>query len=149
MGQLTGGSTPSRSSKSGLERCKSHVRAAAARAWRRSSDWEPAGYASLSLLVRTHPAHPPPSPLPCRYPGKKSATPEALASLLGAIERFQAALEAPNWLAAGPGYSALIDGPNWVDYFLLVELTKNPDGYRWVWLSQGSAFNAGVKRAGQ
>ena len=29
-----------------------------------------------------------------------------------------------------PAYTTLIDGPAWVDYFLLVELTKNPDGYR-------------------
>lgn len=29
-----------------------------------------------------------------------------------------------------PGYPALIDGPAWADYFLLTELTKNPDGYR-------------------
>ena len=44
---------------------------------------------------------------------------------------LQAALEAPNWLTASPDYTSFIDGPNWVDYFLLVELTKNPDGYRW------------------
>jgi hypothetical protein len=42
----------------------------------------------------------------------------------------QAALDAPDWLTASPGYTSFIDGPNWVDYFLLVELTKNPDGYR-------------------
>jgi hypothetical protein len=39
---------------------------------------------------------------------------------------FDATLAAPDWLEK---YTDLVDGPAWVDYFLLVELTKNPDSY--------------------
>ncbi|GAB4816688.1 hypothetical protein N2152v2_003734 [Parachlorella kessleri] len=70
------------------------------------------------------------NPFQLKYPGKKDATPGMLAWITDSINQFQAALEAPNWLTASPDYTSLIDGPNWVDYFLLVELTKNPDGYR-------------------
>jgi hypothetical protein len=37
-----------------------------------------------------------------------------------------------------PAYTTYIDGPTWTDYFLLTELTKNPDGYRWAPLHAGT-----------
>ena len=69
-------------------------------------------------------------PFVLKYPSELPS--DGGAALLDYINRFQAALEAPDWLqrAGGDAYSALIDGPAAVDYFLLVELTKNPDGYR-------------------
>lgn len=69
-------------------------------------------------------------PFQIKYPSSSKATPEDLSWLLDYINDMQAALNAPDWLTATPSYTSLIDGPNWVDYFLLVELTKNPDGYR-------------------
>lgn len=38
----------------------------------------------------------------------------------------------PSACSRTPSYTTYIDGPSWTDYFLLTELTKNPDGYRWV-----------------
>jgi hypothetical protein len=64
----------------------------------------------------------------CRYP--KNATADQEAWLLRYINSFQEALYAQDWLARSPSYTSLIDGPAFVDYMLLVELTKNPDGYR-------------------
>jgi hypothetical protein len=60
------------------------------------------------------------------------AAPDGGAALLRYIDDFQAALEAPDWLARGPNasYTAFIDGPSFADFFLLVELSKSPDGYR-------------------
>lgn len=67
-------------------------------------------------------------PFRLRQPKKAGAA--ALAWLAAYMQRVQDELEAPDWLARSPGYTALLDGPSWVDYFLLTELTKNPDGYR-------------------
>ena len=53
-----------------------------------------------------------------------------MAWLLRYVNSFQEALFAQDWLARSPSYTSLIDGPAFVDYMLLVELTKNPDGYR-------------------
>lgn len=52
--------------------------------------------------------------------------------LLGYIEDFIAALEAPDWLQrqGNASYASFIDFQAAIDYFLLTELTKNPDGYR-------------------
>ena len=38
----------------------------------------------------------------------------------------------PPGCSRSPSYTTFIDGPSWLDYFLLTELTKNPDGYRCV-----------------
>ena len=60
------------------------------------------------------------------------AAPDGGAALLRYIDDFQAALEAPDWLARGPNasYTAFIDGPSFAAFFLLVELSKSPDGNR-------------------
>ncbi|KDD76274.1 CotH protein [Helicosporidium sp. ATCC 50920] len=47
-----------------------------------------------------------------------------------ALSNFTAALNGPNWLDAKTGYTSHLNFQSWVDYFLLVELSKNPDGYR-------------------
>ncbi|EFN58239.1 hypothetical protein CHLNCDRAFT_142143 [Chlorella variabilis] len=67
---------------------------------------------------------------PFQMKDPKKAGPEALAWLTGYLQAFQDALEAPDWLIRSPSYTTFIDGPSWLDYFLLTELTKNPDGYR-------------------
>ncbi|KAL4447270.1 hypothetical protein ABPG77_007303 [Micractinium sp. CCAP 211/92] len=61
---------------------------------------------------------------------KPKAVPQAVGWLNAYLQAFQDALEAPDWLSRTPGYTSYIDGPAWVDYFLITELTKNPDGYR-------------------
>ena len=68
----------------------------------------------------------------CRYPNKANETKEATDALLLYLTDFQAALNAPDWLTRqGNGsYSSYIDGPSFVDFFLVSELSKNPDSYR-------------------
>ncbi|KAL4858496.1 hypothetical protein ACK3TF_001466 [Chlorella vulgaris] len=36
----------------------------------------------------------------------------------------------PFQMNRSPSYTSFIDSPSWLDYFLITELTKNPDGYR-------------------
>ncbi|PSC71257.1 spore coat isoform A [Micractinium conductrix] len=76
----------------------------------------------------------------------KKAPAEAKDWLTNYLGSFQEALEAPDWLSRSPAYTTLIDGPAWVDYFLLVELTKNPDGYRgstYLYKDRGAPLAAG------
>ena len=47
--------------------------------------------------------------------------------LLKYLESFQAALASPDWLQQYPKF---VDRDAFIDFFLLVELSKNPDGYR-------------------
>jgi hypothetical protein len=58
--------------------------------------------------------------------------PDGGAALLAALAAGQEALEADDWLArpADKAYSAFFDVGAAIDYLLLTELTKNPDGYR-------------------
>lgn len=51
-----------------------------------------------------------------------------------AVDDFEAALLSDRFKDADKGYPAFIDVDSFVDYFLLSEVTKNPDSYR------GSAF---------
>lgn len=52
--------------------------------------------------------------------------------LLNYLKDFESALNAPDWLQrqVNLSYTSFIDGPAFTDFFLLVELTKSPDGYR-------------------
>ena len=52
--------------------------------------------------------------------------------LLNYLNDFETALNAPDWLQrqGNASYTAFIDAPEFTDFFLLVELTKSPDGYR-------------------
>lgn len=59
-----------------------------------------------------------------RYPKDEK---EAAAWLGTYLTDFQAALDSESWLKEYPPF---VDQPSWVDYFLTVELTKNPDAYR-------------------
>ena len=58
--------------------------------------------------------------------------PDGGAALLAALAAGQEALEADDWLdrPADASYRAFFDVDAAVDYLLLTELTKNPDGYR-------------------
>lgn len=69
------------------------------------------------------------NPFVLKYP---KTVPDGGAWLLNYMNDFQSALNASDWLqrSGNDSYTSFIDGPAFVDYFLLTELTKNPDGYR-------------------
>ncbi|OHB68886.1 MAG: hypothetical protein A2V70_12790, partial [Planctomycetes bacterium RBG_13_63_9] len=52
------------------------------------------------------------------------------AYLEGYVNSFEAALYGPNFRDPDVGYRAYIDVDSWIDNWILVELTKNIDGYR-------------------
>lgn len=70
-------------------------------------------------------------PFVIKEPSDKDVTPEALAFLIDYVNEFQDALNSSDWLAENPpAYLTYINQTSWIDYFLLVELTKNPDAHR-------------------
>lgn len=63
-------------------------------------------------------------------PEEDEVTPVQKAWLTRYLNRFEAALYGPDFLEPGEGYLPFIDVPSFVDYHLLVEVTKNVDGHR-------------------
>lgn len=87
---------------------------------------------ALPTLPAAHPltalSNPPsPSTTP-RYPKNDST---ANAWLVNYLTDFHTALFGADWLDAKAGYSPFVDQSSWINYFLTVEASKNPDGYRW------------------
>ena len=63
-------------------------------------------------------------PFVLKYPKNE---PEAVTWLDNYLTEFHDALFSADWLRAYPPF---VNQSTWVDYFLVVELSKNPDGYR-------------------
>jgi len=63
-------------------------------------------------------------------PKEEEVTPQQAAYIKGYLDAFEAALHGPN--AADPllGYAAYIDVGSFIDHHILVEMTKNIDGFR-------------------
>ncbi len=70
----------------------------------------------------------PPIPSLAGEPGY--ATAEQRQWLIDHIEEFEAVLHGPNFADPKEGYAKYIDVDSWVDTWLLVEFTKNIDGFR-------------------
>lgn len=72
-------------------------------------------------------------PFVIKYPTPKDATNVSLAEswLSNYLSTFQAAVMAEDYLTASdPSYLDFLELDTFIDYFLLTELTKSPDGYR-------------------
>lgn len=61
---------------------------------------------------------------------KGEITPEQLAWIKAYINEFEAVLYGPNFADPKDGYAKYIDIDSWVDTWLMVEMTKNIDGFR-------------------
>jgi hypothetical protein len=75
-------------------------------------------------------------PFVIEEPGRRNYTPEAGEALIDYVNAFQKALFNADFSTATSNstqlaeYNQYIDQQGMVDYFLMVEVTKNPDGYR-------------------
>lgn len=67
-------------------------------------------------------------PFVIKDPNEEDFTPEASQAFLDFINRFQIELFSPDF--PDSNYKDYIDMQGLIDYFLMVEVTKNPDGYR-------------------
>eukprot|EP01025_Chloroclados_australasicus_P006745 TRINITY_DN12159_c0_g1_i1.p1 TRINITY_DN12159_c0_g1~~TRINITY_DN12159_c0_g1_i1.p1 ORF type:complete len:888 (+),score=77.43 TRINITY_DN12159_c0_g1_i1:170-2665(+) len=64
------------------------------------------------------------------YPRPRDLTEAEASYIMGYLDEFEAALASKQFRNAAVGYRAYIDIDTFVDYMLVVEATKNPDGYR-------------------
>ncbi|KAL6771033.1 hypothetical protein ACKKBF_B33660 [Auxenochlorella protothecoides x Auxenochlorella symbiontica] len=87
-------------------------------------------YGPTDLLTETLPGYD--FPFVIKYPKSKVPSENKLASswLSTYLLDFNTAILADDYLTASPGYTQYIEAPSFIDYFLLTEVTKNPDGYR-------------------
>ena len=63
-------------------------------------------------------------------PDASEATPAQINYLRAYLNQFVAALDGPEFTDPVNGYRRFIDVDSWIDHWLLVEMTKNIDGYR-------------------
>jgi hypothetical protein len=64
------------------------------------------------------------------YPKPEDIVPEQKDYIQDVVRQFETALAGENFKDPATGYAKYIDVNSFVDYFLLNEITKNPDGYR-------------------
>lgn len=64
------------------------------------------------------------------YPKADDITSEQKEYIAKYVDDFETALRSKNYKDPSTGYRAYIDVPSFVDFFLLNELSHNPDGYR-------------------
>lgn len=64
------------------------------------------------------------------YPKEREATPAQKAYIKGYMDQFETALNGPNFKDPNIGYAKYIDVDSFIDQHLLVEFTKNIDGFR-------------------
>jgi hypothetical protein len=63
-------------------------------------------------------------------PGQDEITPEQESYLTGYINEFYGVLNGPGFADPVNGYAKYIDVDSWIDHHIMVELTKNIDGFR-------------------
>jgi len=79
-------------------------------------------------------------------PEADEITPVQRAWLKDYVNRFETALYGPNFTNAAAGYRAFIDADSFIDYHLLVEVTKNVDAFRFstfYYKDRGGRLNMG------
>ena len=64
------------------------------------------------------------------YPSRTEIVPEQAAYIHNRITAFETALKSNGYRDPVTGYHSYIDVPSFISYFILVELSKNTDGYR-------------------
>lgn len=64
------------------------------------------------------------------YPEPEDITAAQRAFLSSYLNKFEAALYGKNFADAASGYRAYIDVPSFIDHHIIVEMSKNVDGYR-------------------
>jgi len=64
------------------------------------------------------------------YPKRTEIVPKQRDYISNRITTFEWSLKEPNYRDPYAGYRAYIDVPSFINYFILVELSKNTDGYR-------------------
>jgi hypothetical protein len=64
------------------------------------------------------------------YPQRDKITPAQKTYIKNKVTAFENALKGSNYLDPYVGYKTFIDVSSFVDYFIMVELSKNTDGYR-------------------
>lgn len=78
-----------------------------------------------------------------RTPPRVNQTTCTATSMCSYLDDVEEALLSDEFADPFTGYASVIDVPSFIDYLLIVELTKNPDGYR------GSTFMHKVRTACQ
>ncbi|HAK94283.1 MAG TPA: hypothetical protein DCM87_04600 [Planctomycetes bacterium] len=79
-------------------------------------------------------------------PPQEVATAEQKAWITNYLNRFQTALHGANFKDPSAGYAAYIDPLSFIDHHIIVELTKNIDGYRlstFMYKDKGGKLNMG------
>ncbi len=64
------------------------------------------------------------------YPKQEDIATEQKNYLRGYVDAFETALNGQQFKDPAEGYAKYIDVPSFIDYFLINELTRNPDAYR-------------------
>jgi len=64
------------------------------------------------------------------YPEPDEITAAQRSYLAGYLNKFETALSGKNFMDRENGYAAFMDVPSFIDYHILVEMSKNVDGYR-------------------
>jgi hypothetical protein len=64
------------------------------------------------------------------YPAGDEITAEQKKYIGDFMHAFEASMRGANWFDPVTGYRRYINVPSFIDFFLMNELTKNPDGYR-------------------
>lgn len=64
------------------------------------------------------------------YPAGDEITAEQRKYISDFMNAFESSMGAPDWFDPSTGYRKYINVPSFIDFFLMNELTKNPDGYR-------------------
>lgn len=83
------------------------------------------------------------------YPKSTEITSQQMAYIKAYTDSFETAVQAPNFADVNNGYRKYIEDGSFIDYFILTEMCKNPDGYRLsTYLYKDNALDGGKLHIG-